>query len=224
MNEARWEKLKTFVAERTHQPLGPDDGYSEEDVQAAEAYLGVSFPEALRELYKLIGWRDALVRSFNNLIALENLERDETDITEDGDPYLCIWADNVSAMFLGILLNDLAQPDPIVQWISDNGGIDSRLSQYTVAENALAIVALELTHGDAYGYLVNETDEQRILIEEAAQPHSIPLLREMGFLQFGNVLMMNVGHLLASAPTEEILRSALASLGDFPLESFRTVL
>ena len=213
MNEARWEKLKTFVAERTHLPIGPDDGYSQEDVQAAEAYLDVSFPKALRELYQLIGRRDELVRGFNNLIALENLERDKTDITENGDPYLCIWADNVSAMFLGILLNDLAQPDPLVQWISDNGGIDTKLSQYTVAENALVIVALELIHSDAYGYLVNENDEQRTLIGEAAKPHNITLLREMGFLQFGEVLMMNVGHLLASAPNAQISRETLAPFG-----------
>jgi hypothetical protein len=222
VNEARWEKLKSFIAERTHQPLGPDDGYSAEDVLAAEAYLGVSFPEALRELYMLIGRRDELVRDFNGLIALENLERDETDVTEDGEPYLCFWADNVSAMFLGILLHDQTQPDPIVQWISDLGEIDPELSQYTVAENALAIVALELTHGEAYGYLLNETDAQRAEIVQAAHPHSTPLLRKMGFLQLGQVLLMNVGHLLASAPTKEILRNTLEPLGHFTLESFRT--
>ena len=218
MNEARWEKLKTFVAERTHQPLGPDDGYSLEDVRAAEQYLGLPFPEALRELYMLIGRRDELVRGFNQLIALENMEWNDTDVTEEGEPYLRIWIENQSSMYLGILLDDLGEPDPVVQWISDMGNIDSNYSKYVVSENALAIVALELTHGSPYGYLLDETDTQREAIQKVAQPHLNPFLAGIGFKQLGDALLMNVGHYLVSASSEQVFKATFEPFGDFTWE------
>jgi hypothetical protein len=73
MNEDRWEDVKRFIGE-WHRPLQEGDGYSEEEVQEAEARLGVRFPEALRELYMLLGKRKDMTNSYNCLTKLEDLE------------------------------------------------------------------------------------------------------------------------------------------------------
>lgn len=73
MSEARWDKLKMFVAE-WHRPLVPGDGYSEEELAEAETRLGTRFPVALREWYGFAGKWFQTLQVQDEQLALEALE------------------------------------------------------------------------------------------------------------------------------------------------------
>jgi hypothetical protein len=82
MNEVRWEKLKSFIAE-WHRPLTPGDGYSEEEIAEAEARLGIRFPETLREWYGFAGKWYYELQEHNRQYALPVLELTEFLIDPD---------------------------------------------------------------------------------------------------------------------------------------------
>lgn len=53
---AAWRFIERFAA-RLGTPVGPDDGFPEADLAAAELRLGLRLPQAMRELYGRFGRR-----------------------------------------------------------------------------------------------------------------------------------------------------------------------
>ena len=92
MSEARWEKLKMFIAE-WHRPLAPGDGYSEEELAEAEVRLGIRFPEALREWYGFAGkWYQAF-QVQDEQLSLEALEWEgDALIFHTENQCVCTWS------------------------------------------------------------------------------------------------------------------------------------
>lgn len=59
-----YSDLKAFIAE-WHRPIEPGDGNSEAEIVEAESRLGFRLPEAVRELYALIGNAEDITRGHN---------------------------------------------------------------------------------------------------------------------------------------------------------------
>ena len=85
----RYADLKTFVAE-WHRPIEPGDGYTEAEITDAEARLGFRLPEALRELYALVGKMRELFYETNEIVLLKSLN------WSDGVNYLARDDENAS--------------------------------------------------------------------------------------------------------------------------------
>jgi hypothetical protein len=88
--------------------LGPGDGCSPGALDAAEARLGVPLPEALRDLYTLVGNRDDLTRGQDELLAPEHLH-------VDGD-VLVFRRENQNVALWGVPVSAHAEPDPPVRF------------------------------------------------------------------------------------------------------------
>ena len=69
---ARWGLVDEFI-EIWHPPLGPEDGYPEDDLRAAEARLRCQLPAALREWYALAGRRTDVWSRQDHLAAPDRL-------------------------------------------------------------------------------------------------------------------------------------------------------
>jgi hypothetical protein len=130
----RWQNLKSFIAEY-YRPLTPVDGVPVERVEAAEKELGFRLPEALRELYMLIGANEDLTGQENYLTPLDDLE------IEDG--YLWVWNENQGVWFYAIAEAELASSDPPTQFIMDEE-LDESESGKLLSDTALLMVALDL--------------------------------------------------------------------------------
>ncbi|WP_351229414.1 SMI1/KNR4 family protein [Streptomyces sp. NPDC002133] len=106
--QGAWQFIRDFTAHWTDEALGDDDGWSEADLAAAEARLGLRLPAALREAYALLGKRHDLTSNHDALRAPAELYVDES-----GEA-LVFRDENQGAARWGILLTDLAQDDPAV--------------------------------------------------------------------------------------------------------------
>ncbi|MFJ5844623.1 MULTISPECIES: SMI1/KNR4 family protein [unclassified Streptomyces] len=68
-----WQFVERFAA-RLGAPTGPDDGYPEAELAAAELRLGLRLPPAVRELYARFGRRHDLLHGTRSLLPPEELE------------------------------------------------------------------------------------------------------------------------------------------------------
>ncbi|MFD7830939.1 SMI1/KNR4 family protein [Kitasatospora sp. NPDC059803] len=86
------------------EPLRPDDGFTDAELDAAEGRLGLRLPAALREAYRLFGRREDLTGNHNRLLAPEELFVLEGALVYQEENQACVhW---------GVLLADLDQDDP----------------------------------------------------------------------------------------------------------------
>lgn len=137
--ENRWSLLTDFVAD-WHAPLQDGDGYSEEELDAAERRLGFALPTALREWYGLIGKREDIVARQNFLVSPDDLEISE----ENG--LLIFHSENQQVVEWGIQPCDLSIADPPV-WLDDSGMHDDPQEPIrendTLSEFVLQMIVLE---------------------------------------------------------------------------------
>ena len=105
MPEDRWTKVKEFVAE-WFEPLGDGDGYSEEEIAAAEARLGIRLPGALREWYGFAGRWYKKIEVQNELLSPDKLFFEGRYLVFlEKSQYICTWA---------IRCQDISQENPPV--------------------------------------------------------------------------------------------------------------
>lgn len=101
---AAWRLAEVVAADWSARPLTPADGYTDADLDAAAARLGLPLPAALREALKLFGRRDDLTRNQDPLATPENLDMYEGALVyREENQGVCAW---------GVLLEDLGQDDP----------------------------------------------------------------------------------------------------------------
>jgi hypothetical protein len=100
---AAWHFVKAFAA-AWRAPIEPGDGYTDAELDAAEADLGLRLPTALREAYALFGRRDDLTRNQDAL-----LPPDELYVF---DCALVYQKENQGVAWWGVLLTDLDAADP----------------------------------------------------------------------------------------------------------------
>ncbi|MFI2607514.1 SMI1/KNR4 family protein [Kitasatospora sp. NPDC018619] len=86
------------------EPLGPDDGFTDAELDAAERRLGLRLPVALREAYRLFGRRADLTSSHDVLLTPDEL------YVLDGA--LVYRAENQGCAHWGVRLEDLGLADP----------------------------------------------------------------------------------------------------------------
>ncbi|MER7844089.1 SMI1/KNR4 family protein [Kitasatospora sp. NPDC096077] len=98
-----WALVRGFAA-YWGEPLGPRDGFTDAELDAAEQRLGLRLPPALREAYRLFGRRADLTSCQDVL-----LTPDELHVL---DGALVYRAENQGCAHWGVLLDDLALDDP----------------------------------------------------------------------------------------------------------------
>lgn len=109
---AAWRFVRDF-AHAWVEPLTGGDGFTEEDLAAAEQRLGVRLPAALGEMYRLLGRRQDLTSNHDQL-----LRPDQIHIDARGQA-LVFRTENQGACSWGVLLADLDQADPRVHMSAD---------------------------------------------------------------------------------------------------------
>ncbi|MEU9040799.1 SMI1/KNR4 family protein [Kitasatospora sp. NPDC048343] len=97
-----WALVRGFAA-YWGEPLGPDDGFSDAELDAAEQRLGLRLPTALREAYRLFGRRADLTSNQDVLLTPDEL------FVLDGA--LVYRAENQGCAHWGVLLTDLERED-----------------------------------------------------------------------------------------------------------------
>ncbi|WP_329528303.1 SMI1/KNR4 family protein [Streptomyces sp. NBC_01462] len=110
--EAAWRFVRDF-AHAWMEPLIDGDGFTVEDLAAAEERLGVSLPTALGEMYRLLGRRRDLTSNHDQLLHPDQLyidARGEALVFREENQGACSW---------GVLLKDLDQADPEVHVMPD---------------------------------------------------------------------------------------------------------
>lgn len=98
------EFIDGFAAAWTR-PLGLDDGYGEDALQAVEDDLGVRLPAALREVYLLLGRRTDLTAVQDPLLPLDRLSVDRAEAV------IVFRRENQSCAEWGVAATDLRNPD-----------------------------------------------------------------------------------------------------------------
>jgi hypothetical protein len=104
---AAWRFIGDFAAGWLR-PLGPADGVSDEDLDAAAARLGVRLPAAVREAYRMFGRRDDLTNANGTLLSPARLDYDPTR------QLLVFRAANQGVEYYAVSLADPANDDPPV--------------------------------------------------------------------------------------------------------------
>jgi hypothetical protein len=105
--QGAWRFIRRF-AESWLTPLADEDGWTEDDLQAAERRLGVQLPAAIREAYALFGRREDLTSVQDWLLGPEELEVDATG------EVLVYRVENQSVAVWGVPLAAMEQSDPPV--------------------------------------------------------------------------------------------------------------
>lgn len=133
--EDRWSLLTDFVAE-WHTPLQEGDGYSPEELNAAEQRLGLKLPLALREWYQLAGKR-------TDLFAIDPYDftkPQELSIEEDDQNILWLFSETQAIVDWGIRQQDLMLDDPPVYSENSYASDELLLSNRTFSEFMLQVV------------------------------------------------------------------------------------
>ncbi|MER7585284.1 SMI1/KNR4 family protein [Kitasatospora sp. NPDC097691] len=98
-----WALVRGFAA-YWGEPLGPDDGFPDDELDAAEQRLALRLPAALREAYRLFGRRADLTSNHDVLLTPDEL------YVLDGA--LVYRAENQGCAHWGVLLGDVGHEDP----------------------------------------------------------------------------------------------------------------
>ncbi|WP_406449658.1 hypothetical protein OG782_10640 [Streptomyces sp. NBC_00876] len=102
---AAWRFVERFAA-HLGAPVGPDDGYAEAEIAAAELRLGLRLPQAMRELYGRFGRRHDLLHGLRMLLPPEDLEADGTALLWQAEKF---WLYRIA-----VPLDRIAESDPPV--------------------------------------------------------------------------------------------------------------
>lgn len=186
MPEDRWAKVKEFVAE-WFEPLGEGDGYSEEEIAAAEVRLGIRLPEALREFYALAGNRDSLIRKYNRMLTLKEIffSRDRK--------YLYFWKENRDILYFGVRIDETHENDPIVYWFFGSEEASSEFSLYRFSEIAMLVIAWEFFKvGKFMAIGTSNSDYSQTIQHNRTQEISI-LLSKMGIFKINESVIEFTG-------------------------------
>jgi hypothetical protein len=103
--DAAWMFLRRFAAAWSD-PLRPEDGYTDAELNASARRLGQPLPAVLRELHRLMGRRDDLTRNQDPLVPPQHVWVDEG--------VLVFRYEAQHGAFWGIPLAALGEPDPPV--------------------------------------------------------------------------------------------------------------
>lgn len=132
----RWSLFKDFVAE-WYAPLRDGDGYSAEELDAAERRLGVALPVALREWYMLAGRREDITARQNFLVSTEDLA------VEKDSGLLEFLSENQQVVMWGLRPADLVLADPPV-WLDASGLYTTRRRELIRENDTLSEFALQM--------------------------------------------------------------------------------
>jgi hypothetical protein len=205
--EDRWADVKRFIGE-WYRPLQEGDGHSEEEVQEAEARLGIRFPEALCELYMLLGKRKDMTDSHHCLIKLKDLKLVQG--------HLPFWESHQGVTHWVIDSTNLGQSNPalnIATMDDDSSFIEIwETGTGTLTDEILLIIAMNLseTSSDSHNDLLHslyiweypddETSEKlRLLLETT----NYPILDEENFVRHNDILIWDSGMLISIASKNE---------------------
>jgi hypothetical protein len=122
--EQTWALVRHFVG-TWQRAIEPGDGYSDDELDAAERELHIRLPAALREAYALLGRRTDLTNVQDRLLAPDQLELD------DQRGVLVFRYENQGVTRWGITMRGLEgspQPDPSVVWEASGAVTDTRPS------------------------------------------------------------------------------------------------
>jgi uncharacterized protein (TIGR02996 family) len=124
--DARWRLVEEFI-DVWYRPLSTGDGYSEEELAAAESRLGCRLPPALREWYALSGKRRDVWSKQDHFQAPSQLH-----FHEDGSS-LIIRGENQWCEMWGIRARDLELEDPPVYELLDPARASLTLTAFAIA-------------------------------------------------------------------------------------------
>ncbi|MGW5258891.1 SMI1/KNR4 family protein [Streptomyces sp. NPDC004012] len=218
--EAAWRFIRDF-AHAWVEPLADGDGFTEEDLAAAEERLGVSLPTALGEMYRLLGRRQDLTSNHDRLLHPSQLYIDAHGRT------LVFREENQGACSWGVLLNDLDQADPGVHVLSDLA--DRHAQRWEPWMDRLSWMAIEMVLAESLhapqhlsDFLYEPDPEYTRILEESCEPLPFPTYPARGFegtrwfLGADVLLRDEEGCVPVRARTEEALEAVRALLpGDW---------
>jgi len=149
----RWALIEEFIAWW----YGADfkiDGNTDEEIDEAEARIGIKLPTALRRWYRYAGKSLKIVRHQNSFVSLKGLEA-----PAESYEHLTIFVENQAVVQWAIQVADLQADDPPVE-VFDNDEHFGRDSS-TLSEFLLFVViseAMASTGYAAYGDITPDTD------------------------------------------------------------------
>lgn len=170
---AGWRFVADFAREWA-EPLKEGDGYGPDELDAAEARLGVALPKPLREAYRLFGRRDDLTRNHDRL-----LRPDELGLDAAGEA-LVFREENQAVLLWGVLVSDLGLDDPPVyvktdmadktqeRWDGWMGRLSHALIEMVLAESLVEPEELTdyLEVGDKEQLVTLEREYERLPFED----------------------------------------------------------
>lgn len=131
--DRRWELMKEFLS-RWYSPLSSGDGFSEEELTAAENRLGFPLPPGLREWYVLAGRREEVWSRQDQLLPPEKCYL--------ANGVLVFYVENQSVVRWGVPLSERGHEDPPVvveddespgRWLTENASTSEFALQMLVS-------------------------------------------------------------------------------------------
>ncbi|MEU9444487.1 SMI1/KNR4 family protein [Streptomyces sp. NPDC048304] len=177
--EAAWRFVRGF-AQAWVEPLTDGDGFTKEDLAAAEERLGVRLPAALGEMYRLLGRRQDLTSNHDQLLHPGQLYIDA------GSQALVFREENQGACCWGVLLTDLDQADPGVHVLADLA--DRHAQRWEPWMERLSWMAVEMVLAESLhapqhlsDFLYEPDPEYTQILEENCEPLPFPAYPSEGF-------------------------------------------
>ncbi|MHA6758426.1 SMI1/KNR4 family protein [Streptacidiphilus sp. PAMC 29251] len=218
--EAAWRFVRDFTRAWV-EPLTGGDGFTEEDLAAAEERLGLGLPTALGELYRLLGRRQDLTSNHDRLLRADQLSIDSRGRA------LVFREENQGACSWGVLLKDLDQADPGVHVLTDLA--DRQAQQWEPWMEHLSWMAVEMVLAESLhapqhlsDFLYEPDPEYTRILEENCEQLPFPAYPARGFegtrwfLGADVLLRDEEGCVPVRARTEEALEAVRALLpGDW---------
>src|SRR4029450_4278942 len=126
-SQGAWRFIRRFT-QSWLTPLTDEDGWTEDDLRAAERRLGLRLPPAIREAYALFGRRQDLTSVQDRLLDPDQLELDVTG------EVLIYRVENQSVAVWGVPLAAMEQPDPpvVVARNFEDGSWEPFLERFSV--------------------------------------------------------------------------------------------
>jgi uncharacterized protein (TIGR02996 family) len=125
----RWRLVEEFI-DTWHKPHKPEDGASEEELQATERRLGFRLPTALREWHALAGKRKDVWSGQDRLLELRYLKlEDHLSSRKDA---LIFYIENQGCEVWGIRKKDLGRDDPPVYRFLEPARVSPSVSVFAI--------------------------------------------------------------------------------------------
>lgn len=141
--EPWWDYVRELADELLDPALGPGDGFTVDELDAAEAGLGLTLPDALREAYALFGRRRELTAVQDRFLAPQDLR------VEDGVLIYRVEAQGILAW--GVRVEHLATDDPPVVRLSRGTTPGTQPWADKVSDDVVRAALAELVQPDGAG-------------------------------------------------------------------------